>query len=1186
MIEALCGIPAGTSLRPREDLVAAATCREVVFRDQIRHTADPPLRPASLIKRCCVPGLAANSLCSAALVTGLVLSTGLVRPLHATTNFDGTRDAADIKAERMAFVRAKVLPLLESRCFECHGPEHEPKGGLRLTSVASMLTGGDSGAAIEPGMPDNSLLIQAVRYESFEMPPRTRLPAEEVAILEQWIRDGAHWPEDLTAAAGPTEKVAFPLQERIAAHWAWKKIEPPPVPDTNDSDWPETDIDMFLFDKLHAAGLDPAPDADRRVILRRLYFDLIGLPPTVEQQDRFLNDPADTPTAIATLADQLLASPHFGERWGRHWLDLVRYAETLGHEFDYPIPHAWQYRDYVIRAINADVPYDQFVREHIAGDLIEKPRKHPTRGFNESIIGTGFWYLGEELHAPVDVKADEALRIDNQIDVFSKTFLGLTISCARCHDHKFDAITTEDYYGLSGFLQSSRRRVEWLDENDRIAARIANLKTLRDEAAALILADAKSIPPEEWASLLTTAMTERSGAGEDPRVAILRTALRDPKLTELTHPLSLFATLVQKPDTQSDAEAVSAWCELKARDVHERQALRPSGVDSTDPLSRCAFGSPSASDSTRTISVARLDSPALIGWRAYGEAFRHVTSGRAGEQPVPRDTLEDSSAARWLTRFPDSSVGRDDFDGWTSAALSHRLKGELHTPEFELTHPVIHILAAGSKARVRLVIDGYVMNEFSELLFTGARQPIDTDGQFRWIVLGGDVGRYLGHRAHLEFLDEGDGWFAVREIRFATASDTPRDIMTVCELNKRVVDPEAGRTEWIEQWAGELASRSEDPSTCADLRVLRTLLPLNVPDSSGSARNVVTAWHNATAEVPGAIPVTVICEGTGEDGHIFIRGSHKNPGPVASRRLLTALDQGRPLQQPEFSGRMELADRVLADSNPFPARVMVNRVWQHLFGRGIVASSDNFGVLGELPTHPELLDHLADEFRRDGWSVKRLIRRIVTSRAYRMSSRASDKMTALAVTADPQKKLLHCFPIRRLEGEVLRDAMLSVSGRLDPTLFGAPVPTYLTEFMQGRGRPGESGPLDGAGRRSIYLEVRRNFLNPLLLAFDTPRPASTVGRRSQSNVPAQALILLNNEFVHEQARTWAARLLRDKFVTPEGFIITAFQQVLAREPSQEEIDALKPLLSEPVDATTLADVCHVLLNHKEFVFLE
>jgi hypothetical protein len=352
------------------------------------------------------------------------------------------------------------------------------------------------------------------------------------------------------------------------------------------------------------------------------------------------------------------------------------------------------------------------------------------------------------------------------------------------------------------------------------------------------------------------------------------------------------------------------------------------------------------------------------------------------------------------------------------------------------------------------------------------------------------------------------------------------------------------------------------------------------------------------------------------------------------------LDLGEPLQQPEFSGRMELADRVLADSNPFPARVMVNRVWQHLFGRGIVASSDNFGVLGELPTHPELLDHLADEFRRDGWSVKRLIRRIVTSRAYRMSSRAAFesaadpsarhsraggnplrvnplaldsrlrgndeflapgdgrnsqlsqpaasavRLIARVADADPQNKLLHRFPVRRLEGEVLRDAMLSVSGRLDPTLFGAPVPTYLTEFMQGRGRPGESGPLDGAGRRSIYLAVRRNFLNPLLLAFDTPRPASTVGRRSQSNVPAQALILLNNEFVHEQARTWAARLMRDNYVTPEGFIITAFQQALAREPSQEEIDALKPLLSDPVDATTLADVCHVLLNHKEFVFLE
>ena len=249
---------------------------------------------------------------------------------------------------------------------------------------------------------------------------------------------------------------------------SWKPIQRPAIPAVSQADWPRSETDRLILAQLEAAGLQPAPDADRRVLLRRLCFDLTGLPPTPEMLAQVMADPAETTVVLEKVTDQLLSTAQFGERWARHWLDLVRYAETLGHEFDFPLPHAWRYRDYVIRAMNADVPWDQFIREHLAGDLLSNPRRHPQQGFNESIIGTGFWYLCEDKHAPVDVKLEEALRIDNQIDVFGKAFLGLTIACARCHDHKFDAITTEDYYALSGFLQSSRRRVEWLDSGDRI----------------------------------------------------------------------------------------------------------------------------------------------------------------------------------------------------------------------------------------------------------------------------------------------------------------------------------------------------------------------------------------------------------------------------------------------------------------------------------------------------------------------------------------------------------------------------------------------------------------------------------------------------------------------------------------------------------------------------------------------
>ncbi|MEJ7596151.1 MAG: DUF1549 domain-containing protein, partial [Planctomycetaceae bacterium] len=369
-------------------------------------------------------------------------------------------------AAKATFFREKVFPLLESRCFECHGPDSEAKGDLKLSSRATMLAGGETGPAVVPEKPDESLLMQAVRYEGFEMPPRSRMPDEEIEILNQWIADGAVWPDDGAPAAVEKPKAAFPLQERIASHWAWKQIERPAVPEVKQTDWPASDTDRFLLAKMEEAGIVPAPDADRRVLLRRLYFDLVGLPPTIEQQDRFFNDPSATPVATEKVVDELLASPQLGERWARHWLDLVRYAETLGHEFDYPLPYAWRYRDYVIRALNADVPYNEFIREHIAGDLTTEPRRNPEQGFNESIIATGFWFLGEDKHAPVDVKGEEASRIDNQIDVFGRTFLGLTIACARCHDHKFDAITADDYYALSGFLQSSRRRVEWIDSHD------------------------------------------------------------------------------------------------------------------------------------------------------------------------------------------------------------------------------------------------------------------------------------------------------------------------------------------------------------------------------------------------------------------------------------------------------------------------------------------------------------------------------------------------------------------------------------------------------------------------------------------------------------------------------------------------------------------------------------------------
>lgn len=1065
------------------------------------------------------------------------------------------QESADQQAQ---FFHEKVLPLLEARCFECHG-DGDVEGGLRATSRETLLEGGETGPAIVPGDPDRSLLIQAVRYETLQMPPRDKLPDEEVALLVKWVADGAVWPAASSAPApAAMSKAQFPLQERIQAHWSWKPIQRPSIPQVQRVDWPRSDADRLILAQLEAAGLAPAADADRRVLLRRLCFDLTGLPPAPQLLAQVLADPAETSVVLEKVVDQLLASPQFGERWARHWLDLVRYAETLGHEFDFPLPHAWRYRDYVIRALNADVPWDQFVREHLAGDLLPKPRRHPELGFNESIIATGFWYLCEDKHAPVDVKLEEALRIDNQIDVFGKSFLGLTIACARCHDHKFDAITTEDYYAMSGFLQSSRRRVEWLDSGNRIQSLVQDLDQQRQQADRLT-ASALQV----WNS---SAVSRLVAAALDPQLPVaapltpelvqkLRLQLQDPALPAAGSLLSLPAVLQQKSQDLSDAQAVASW-HANLQQVRQQQTLP----------------APKSPQDVQVFADLRQGLPP--GWFAWGDAFSASAPAAARAGAIP-------GGWQWQPGGLQAISGQDV----SSATVSPRLRGALHSPEWELQHSEILILAAGQNARLRLVVDGYVMNEFTELLFGGLRQSINTDGRFQWIRIAGDLGRYTGHRAHLEFLDEGDGWFAVREVRLVAPGVNPGVPIELSAAADQAVTLASDRVQMLQTWA-EAAVR--DPAWTATA----VSLGLAGDPAAGELAAVLNRWRELSGVDPGGEPVLVMCEGTGEDERIFVRGNHRSLGKLASRRLLTALDAGTPLSNPAASGRLELAERVLADSNPYPARVVVNRVWQHLFGRGLVGSSDNFGVLGEKPTHPELLDLLADEFRRDGWSLKRLIRRLVLTRTYAQSS----VRDPASEERDPANRLWHRAEVRRLESEVIRDAMLSISGRLDAGMYGPPVPVYLTPFMQGRGRPGQSGPLDGAGRRSVYQAVNRNFLNPFMITFDTPQPATAVGRRSQSNVPAQALILLNSEFVHQQAMVWAQSLKAQQ--PPDRRVETAWLQAFARLPlpaeaaaADEFLKAAAVELGVPSESATdhdavLAQLCHALFNKKELIFLE
>ncbi|MEC9096464.1 MAG: DUF1549 domain-containing protein, partial [Planctomycetota bacterium] len=418
----------------------------------------------------------------------LFVTLCLLIPCHW---LNAQEEETKFSASQLEYFENQIRPLLVKHCYECHSSKsREIKGGLRVDARSLLLQGGDTGPAIEPGN-TKSLFLDAVNYgDVYQMPPKYRLPKEDVAKFTKWITEGAAWPDETIIEVNASE--GFDLAQRMKDHWVWQGPVKHRTPKVKVQNWSRRSLDNFILQKLEKAKLAPNPDANRTALIRRAYFDLVGLPPTPEQVMAFINDPAETQTAFEKVVDELLDSPHFGERWARHWMDVVRYGESYGHEFDYGVPHAYQYRDYLIRAFNADLPYDQFIREHIAGDLITEPRLNE-KGYNDSVRGTGFWWLGEAVHAPVDVRQDEADRIDNQIDVMGKAFLGMTIGCARCHDHKFDAISTKDYYALTGFMQSSRRDIRAVYPEKTIRSLI---RTMAESQAKISSEVATAISPK------------------------------------------------------------------------------------------------------------------------------------------------------------------------------------------------------------------------------------------------------------------------------------------------------------------------------------------------------------------------------------------------------------------------------------------------------------------------------------------------------------------------------------------------------------------------------------------------------------------------------------------------------------------------------------------------------------------
>jgi mono/diheme cytochrome c family protein len=993
-----------------------------------------------------------------------------------------TADPAKLDPADVDFFEKKVRPILSARCQGCHGPEKQ-KGGLRLDARATVLSGGSTGPAVVPGNPKESLLVDAINYgETYQMPPKSKLPPEEIATLTEWVQRGAPWGITARTSAesaassripGAISKAEFQARAQYWSFQPLQKVSPPAVTRAH-AGWLRNPIDRFILAALEQKNLAPAPEAGKRTLIRRLSFDLTGLPPKREDVEAFLNDRA--PDAYEKLVDSLLASPHYGERWARHWLDLVRYAETAGHEFDYEIPNAFRYRDYVIRAFNLDLPYNQLIFEHISGDALPKPRRHPVEGFNESAIGAGFHTLGEGVHSPVDIREEQMRRVDNQLDVLSKTFLGLTLACARCHDHKFDPITAQDYYAMAGYLVSSRHQQAFIDPPDRIGHFVKSLRAINEKIVA----------------------TLREARAKLPEPAPKQPAAAPP-------------------------------------DAHERV-------------------------------LANFDQPDFDGWYVTGDAFGERPS-RAGDFRLDRN----GTAARLVSIAPGLAH---------SGMVSDRLQGVLRSRSFTIESRYLHFLTGGQGGRISVVIDGF--EKIRSPIYGGLTTSVNTGGELRWITM--DVQMWAGHSAYFEIadgavvdfggatsqVDDGHGWIAVALIR---SSDQPTPSAKAGPHPRSIAHGDLDLTAAI-----------------AALRPAR-------PELAARLAEAVTLADSLDRRIPDPTLAPSQAEGTGMDEHVHIRGSHKNLGEKAPRHFLTVLGGSDWPAHAAGSGRIELAGRMVNPTvDPLVPRVLVNRLWQHHFGEGIVRSTDDFGAMGQKPSHPELLDWLAARLVENGWSIKAMHRLMLLSSAFRMSSVPE----AAAEQVDPANTLLHRMNVRRLEAEAIRDTLLAVTGRLEGVMYGPSVPVHLTSYMEGRGRPGVSGALDGDGRRSIYLSVRRNFLNPMLLAFDAPVPFSTMGRRNVSNVPAQALTLLNDPLVKSQSRLWAERQVARPGRSVRQRLDALFLTALGRAPTDQEARASLEFLTtgrskaqtspagpdpEP-KVEAWADFCHVLINMKEFIFVD
>ncbi len=917
--------------------------------------------------------------------------------------------------DEIEFFEKKIRPIFAEKCAVCHG-EQLQTAGLKLTTAEGFFKGADTGPLFVKDDPENSRLLTTVGYEDkIKMPPTGKLPDAEIEALTTWIKLGAPWPGAHREAVTSDQGSSPQWTKEQESHWAFQPVQAYEPPAVKDEDWAQTPIDHFILRKLEEQGLSPAPRADELTLLRRAKYDLTGLPPTEAEMEEFLADEA--PGAFARLIDRLLDSPRYGEKWGRHWLDVARYADSTGLDDDIKIPNTWRYRDYVIEALNRDTPYDQFIAEQLAGDLMppEKPGEVNERG----IIATGFLAVGPKPLVQQDKVKMKYDVVDEQIDTTAKVFMGLTMGCARCHDHKFDPISARDYYSMASIF--------------------ASIKDFED------LDPTNTVSKVHLEPLVPQPIYRRY---KDHQEKIKRTKQEIKSIDDL----EMFRYLIEHR-TPKLAEYMVAAYEV----YHD-------GADVEAVAER-----------------VRLDCDVLKLWAGYLE---------------PGDDLR------------------------------------LHLKEWH----------EADKANNAAVAEEY-QRRFRE-------RGLD------WIA------KLAKWRQEVESWD-GDGKFPKKpdlppgEDRFF--SEITLEAGSMDEGAKRVDGPFA-ISKPLRDAVMPKASRERVIGLRAELERLKE----SAPDKP------------AMAYAPA--------ESESVEQHVFIRGNHNNPGAAVSKQfpVILAGEDQQPVTS--GSGRLELAKWLAGSDHPLTSRVIANRLWHWHFGQGLVRTPNNFGIMGERPTHPELLDYLARSFVSNGWSLKAMHRLIMVSSTYQMQSHVSDE----AWKKDSGNRLWSRFNRRRLTVEEMRDSLLALDGSLDLTMGGA-----LTESLDSYGFDNAYLHPDETRRRTVYLPIYRNKMPTLLTLFDFADPSASIAVRAKTSIAPQGLYFMNSDFVHERARALASYLLKLDVARDSGRVEKAYSIALTRKPKPQEVDEALDYIAGYPAADGKSDLrlerwrsfCRLLLGSNEYNYV-